>query len=148
MIAVTRVLPDSTPRAEPSVDTAGSGPQASRTSPPAALAAERTGPSLARHTKNRGVSRSGRRRDGKERRRRAETENVRVFVCHACNTADSVPWCGQLYCGHSPCMEELEKRAAKHRLTSGRFHGPVKLVVIGKNLWENHPHYAVTADAC
>ena len=63
-------------------------------------------------------------------------------------TAEVVPWCEQLYCDHTACTEELGKLAAKHRLTSGRFHGPVNLAVIEKDLWENYLHYAVTADAC
>jgi hypothetical protein len=72
---------------------------------------------------------------------------LRVFVCNFCSTAEVVPWCEQLYCDHTSCTEELEKLAAKHRLTSGRFHGPVNLTVIEKHLWDNYPHYAVTADA-
>jgi hypothetical protein len=60
---------------------------------------------------------------------------LRVFVCNFCSTAEVVPWCEQLYCDHTACIEELEKVAAKHRLTSGRFHGPVNLTVIEKHLW-------------
>jgi hypothetical protein len=72
---------------------------------------------------------------------------LRVFVCNFCSTAEVVPWCEQLYCDHIACTEELEKVAAKHRFTSGRFHGPVNLTIVEKHLWDNYPHYAVTADA-
>jgi hypothetical protein len=146
VIAVTRVLPDSTARAEPSVDAAGSGRQPSRTCPPARHAHRAPGVMSGKqandHTTRRGQS--------PVQLLDKETTNarLRVFVCNFCSTAEVVPWCEQLYCDHIACIEELEKLAAKHRLTSGRFHGPVNLTVMEKHLWDNHPHYAVTADAC
>jgi hypothetical protein len=33
-------------------------------------------------------------------------------------------------------MEELEKLAANHQISSGTFHGPVNLVVVEKELWK------------
>jgi len=146
VIAVTRVLPDLTARAEPSVDAAGSGRQASRTCPPARHAHRAPGVMSGKqandHTTRRGQS--------PVQLLDKETTNarLRVFVCNFCSTAEVVPWCEQLYCDHIACIEELEKLAAKHRLTSGRFHGPVNLTVMEKHLWDNPPHYAVTADAC
>ena len=65
---------------------------------------------------------------------------LRVFVCNFCSTAEVVPWCEQLHCDHTACTEELEKLSGKHRLTSGRFHGPVNLTIIEKHLWDNYPH--------
>lgn len=62
---------------------------------------------------------------------------LRVFICHECGTTEPVSWCGQRPdCGHSDCIDALEKCAAAHRdpLDPRRFHGPVNLAQIDEHL--------------
>lgn len=69
---------------------------------------------------------------------------LRVFICHECGTTEPVSWCGQRPdCGHSDCIDALEKCAAAHRdpLDPRRFHEPVNLAQIDEHL------YATTEEA-
>lgn len=64
-------------------------------------------------------------------------KEVRLLVCHACESVQEIPWCGEdPQCNHPGCVEPLEFRVAEHTFADGRAHAPANLAAIDKAVWD------------